>query len=191
MKKIILASLMLVAFITLFSCSSDDSNGSSTTFKVDGVTYTLPPAQGIVNVVSPGAYELNGNIYNRNTIIINGIKGMTDAATLTFDLFLKNGESLAGTYQISTDQDEDTFTSIDNILGSDVRVCIGWTSLIATTKIATQEIRSGNAPTGTVQIISNGENNYTIKFNGNFKTISQTSDIPVNLNITGAVSNGS
>ncbi|WP_415060219.1 hypothetical protein [Flavobacterium sp.] len=192
MKKLILSSLAIIAMFTALSCSSDsDSNSSPITFSVNGDNYTLVPSQGIVNVVSPNAYELEGNSYNRNTFIINGTKGLTDVATVTFDLFVKNGESIAGVYQISTDQDEDTFTSIDNILGSNVRVCIGWTSLIATTKITTQEMESGNAPTGTVQIISNGGNIYTIKFNGNFKNINQTSNIPVNMDITGTVSNGS
>lgn len=192
MKKLMLSSLAMLTLLITLSCSGDsDSNNSPTTFSVNGENYTLLSSQGIVNVVSPNAYELDGNSYNRNTIVINGTKGLTDVASVTFDLFVKNGESLAGVYQISTDQDEDTFTSIDNILGSNVRVCIGWTSLIATTKIATQEIESGNAPTGTVQIISNGGNIYTIKFNGNFKNINQTSNIPVNMDITGTVSNGS
>lgn len=191
MKKLMLSSLAMLTLLITLSCSGDsDSNNSPTTFSVNGENYTLLSSQGIVNVVSPNAYELDGNSYNRNTIVINGTKGLTDVASVTFDLFVKNGESLAGVYQISTDQDEDTFTSIDNILGSNVRVCIGWTSLIATTKIATQEIESGNAPTGTVQIISNGGNIYTIKFNGNFKNINQTSNIPVNMDITGTVSNG-
>ncbi|WP_026711440.1 hypothetical protein [Flavobacterium filum] len=191
MKKLILSSLAIIAMFTALSCSSDsDSSSSSSTFKIDGVSYSLPPAQGIVNIVSPNAYELDGNIYNRNTFIINGIKGMTDVATVTFDLFVKNGESVAGTYQISTDQDEDTFTSIDNILASDVRVCIGWTSLVAVTNLTSETITSGNAPTGTVQIISNGGNNYTIKFTGNFKKLDQT-NISANINLTGAVSNGS
>jgi hypothetical protein len=191
MKKLMLSSLAMLTLLITLSCSGDsDSNNSPTTFSVNGENYTLLSSQGIVNVVSPNAYELDGNSYNRNTIVINGTKGLSDVASVTFDLFVKNGESLAGVYQISTDQDEDTFTSIDNILGSNVRVCIGWTSLIATTKIATQEIESGNAPTGTVQIISNGGNIYTIKFNGNFKNINQTSNIPVNMDITGTVSNG-
>lgn len=191
MKKLMLSSLAMLTLLITLSCSGDsDSNNSPTTFSVNGENYTLLSSQGIVNVVSPNAYELDGNSYNRNTIVINGTKGLTDVASVTFDLFVKNGESLAGVYQISTDQNEDTFTSIDNILGSNVRVCIGWTSLIATTKIATQEIESGNAPTGTVQIISNGGNIYTIKFNGNFKNINQTSNIPVNMDISGTVSNG-
>lgn len=109
----------------MFSRTSDDSKRSSTTFNVDSVTYTLHPAQGIVNIISPNAYELIGDICNQNTISINGIKGMSDAATITFDLFLKNGESLTSTYQIPTDQDEYTFTSINNILGSNVGVCKG------------------------------------------------------------------
>lgn len=191
MKKLMLSGLAMLTLLITLSCSGDsDSNNSPTTFSVNGDNYTLLSSQGIVNVVSPNAYELDGNSYNRNTFVINGTKGLTDVASVTFDLFVKNGESIAGVYQISTDQDEDTFTSIDNILGSNVRVCIGWTSLIATTKIATQEIESGNAPTGTVQIISNGGNIYTIKFNGNFKNINQTSNIPVNMDITGTVSNG-
>ncbi|MFY7742918.1 MAG: hypothetical protein ACOVQR_09735 [Flavobacterium sp.] len=191
MKKLMLSSLAMLTLLVTLSCSGDsDSNNSPTTFSVNGENYTLLSSEGIVNLVSPNAYELDGNSYNRNTFVINGTKGLTDVATVTFDLFVKNGESIAGVYQISTDQDENTFTSIDNILGSDVRVCIGWTSLIATTKIATQEIESGNAPTGTVQIISNGGNIYTIKFNGNFKNINQTSNIPVNMDITGTVSNG-
>jgi hypothetical protein len=191
MKKLLLSGLLMVCLFTLFSCSSDsDSNNSSSTFKVDGVSYNVVATQGIVNVVSPNAYELDGNIYNRNTFIISGLKGVTDVAAVTFDLFLKNGEPIAGTYQISTEQDEDTFTSIENILANDVRVCIGWTSLVATTNIASQTSVNGNAPVGTLQIISNGGNNYTIKYNGNFKKLNQ-SNIPVEMDISGNVSNGS
>ncbi|MBN8567574.1 MAG: hypothetical protein J0M25_12675 [Flavobacteriales bacterium] len=125
MKKLMLSCLAIFALLISLSCSGDsDSNNSPITFSVNGDNYTLVPSQGIVNVVSPNAYELEGNSYNRNTFIINGTKGLTDVATVTFDLFVKNGESIAGIYQISTDQDEDTFTSIDNILGSNVRVVL-------------------------------------------------------------------
>jgi hypothetical protein len=130
-------------------------------------------------------------MYNRNTFIINGIKGMTDVATVTFDLFLKSGQSLAGDYQISTDQDEDNPIDLENILASQNRACLGWTSLVAKTNIISQSSVSGNAPTGTVKIISNGGNNYTIQYTGNFKNIDQVENIQVTMNITGAVSNGS
>ncbi|HBI00820.1 MAG TPA: hypothetical protein PLL09_15410 [Flavobacterium sp.] len=190
MKKLLFTNLFLVTLFTVFSCSSDSDSNDSSTFKVDGVNYSLVASQGMVNIVTPNAYELEGETYNRNTFIISGIKDMTDVATVTFDLFVKNGESVDGTYQISTDQDEDTFTSIENILSSDVRVCIGWTSLVATTNIATQNFVNGNAPVGTIQIISNGGNNYTIKYNGNFKKLDQ-SNISVNIDLTGNVSNGS
>ncbi|WP_396182835.1 hypothetical protein [Flavobacterium sp.] len=192
MKKLVFLLVCISAFL-FNSCSDSDSDSpqNSTSFVVDGITYDLPATQGIVNVVSPDAIEVNGSMYNRNTFIINGIKGMTDVATVTFDLFLKSGQSLAGDYQISTDQDEDNPIDLENILASQNRACLGWTSLVAKTNIISQSSVSGNAPTGTVKIISNGGNNYTIQYTGNFKNIDQVENIQVTMNITGAVSNGS
>ena len=192
MKKLVFLLVCISAFL-FNSCSDSDSDSpqNSTSFVVDGITYDLPATQGIVNVVSPDAIEVNGSMYNRNTFIINGIKGMTDVATVTFDLFLKSGQSLAGDYQISTDQDEDNPIDLENILASQNRACLGWTSLVAKTNIISQSSVSGNAPTGTVKIISNGGNNYTIQYTGNFKNIDQVGNIQVTMNITGAVSNGS
>lgn len=193
MKKLAFLVLVCTSAFLFNSCSDSDSDSpqNSTSFVVDGVTYDLPATQGIVNVVSPNAIEVNGSIYNRNTFIINGIKGMTDVATVTFDLFLKSGQSLAGDYQISTDQDDDNPIDLENILASQNRACLGWTSLIAKTNIISQSSVSGNAPTGTVKIISNGGNNYTIQYTGNFKNIDQIGNIQVTMNITGGVSNGS
>ncbi len=193
MKKLAFLVVVCASAFLFNSCSDSDSDSpqNSTSFVVDGVTYDLPATQGIVNVISPDAIEVNGSMYNRNTFIINGIKGMTDVATVTFDLFLKSGQSLAGDYQISTDQDEDNPIDLENILASQNRACLGWTSLIAKTNIISQSSVSGNAPTGTVKIISNGGNNYTIQYTGNFKNIDQVGNIQVTMNITGAVSNGS
>jgi hypothetical protein len=193
MKKLAFLVLVCASAFLFNSCSDSDSDSTqnSTSFVVDGVTYDLPATQGIVNVVSPNAIEVNGSMYNRNTFIINGIKGMTDVASVTFDLFLKSGQSLAGDYQISTDQDDDNPIDLENILASQNRACLGWTSLIAKTNIISQSSVSGNAPTGTVKIISNGGNNYTIQYTGNFKNIDQVGNIQVTMNITGAVSNGS
>jgi hypothetical protein len=193
MKKLAFLVLVCASAFLFNSCSDSDSDSTQnlTSFVVDGVTYDLPATQGIVNVVSPNAIEVNGSMYNRNTFIINGIKGMTDVATVTFDLFLKSGQSLAGDYQISTDQDDDNPIDLENILASQNRACLGWTSLIAKTNIISESSVSGNAPTGTVKIISNGGNNYTIQYTGNFKNIDQVGNIQVTMNITGAVSNGS
>ena len=71
MKKLMLSSLAMLTLLVTLSCSGDsDSNNSPTTFSVNGENYTLLSSEGIVNLVSPNAYELDGNSYNRNTFVI-------------------------------------------------------------------------------------------------------------------------
>lgn len=194
MKKIVFLLVCASAFM-FNSCSESDSetpqNTNSTTFVVDGETYELATTQGIVNVVSPEPIEMNGNFYYRNTLIINGIKGLTDVATITFDLFILESLSLAGEYQISTDQNDENPVDLENILADQYRACLGWTSLIAKTNIISQNSTSGNAPSGTLKIVSNGGNNYTIQYTGNFKKIDQVGNIQVTMNLRRGVSNGS
>jgi PBP1b-binding outer membrane lipoprotein LpoB len=74
MKKLAFLVLVCASAFLFNSCSDSDSDSTqnSTSFVVDGVTYDLPATQGIVNVVSPNAIEVNGSMYNRNTFIING-----------------------------------------------------------------------------------------------------------------------
>lgn len=189
MKKIISFGLAFITVLVVLSCSSDDDSGNSASFKVDGITYNLPPVEGVMNVISPNAIEVNGNLYNRNTVIINGINGTSRVATVTFDLFVRQGQPLAGDYQISTDQNEDNPVELEALLSSNDRACLGWTSLIAVNNLTSQSTISGNAPTGTVKLISNGGTNYRIQFNGNFKNINQVSDISVEINLTGNLNN--
>jgi len=194
MKKIAFLLLCISTFL-FSSCSDSDSdtpqNTNSTSFVVDGETYELATTQGIVNIVSPEPIEVNGSFYYRNTLIISGVKGLTDLATVTFDLFISESLSLAGEYQISTDQDDENPVDLENILADQNRACLGWTSLIAKTNIISQNSTSGNAPSGTLKIVSNGGNNYTIQFTGNFKKIDQVGNIQVTMNLTRGVSNGS
>lgn len=189
MKKIFTLGFFVMALFTIASCDSDDDSNNSASFKVDGVTYTLPPIQGLNRLQMLNALEINGNIYNRNTLVITGMNGMTLNAVVTFDLFLKQGESLAGDYQISTDQDDDNPVEMENILSTQDRACLGWTSLISATNLNSQVTVSGNAPTGMIKIISNGGNNYTIQYNGNFVKIDEVANISVEMNLTGNVIN--
>lgn len=189
MKKNFTLGFFLMALFTIISCDNDDDSNNSASFKVDGVTYRLPPMEGINRLQMLNALEIDGNIYNRNTLIITGLNGLSSAAVVTFDLFLKQGQSLAGDYQISTDQDEDNPTEMENILSTQDRACLGWTSLISTTNLNSQATVSGNAPTGMIKVISNGGNNYTIQYSGNFKKIDEVTNISVEMNLTGVVSN--
>lgn len=194
MKKLIFLLVCNSAFL-FNSCSDSDSdtpqNTNSTSFVVDGETYELATTQGIVNIVSPEPIEVNGSFYYRNTLIISGVKGLTDVATVTFDLFISESLSLAGEYQISTDQDDENPVDLENILANQNRACLGWTSLIAKTNIISQNSTSGNAPSGILKIVSNGGNNYTIQYTGNFKKIDQVGNIQVTMNLRRGVSNGS
>lgn len=188
MKKIFLATLFLTAFFGLVSCSSDDdSNQNSTTFKINGVTYTLSPTQGITYLAMSNTFEIDETTYDRVSIIINGFNGVTNVGVVTFDLFMLPGQSIAGDYQISIDENEDVVSDFEQILLSQQRACMGWTSAVSASSMDIQNSIGGNAPTGTVKIISNGGNNYTIQYNGNFKKLIDLTAIPVEMNITGTI----
>ena len=64
---------------------------------------------------------------------------------------------------------------------------MGWTSGVSASSMDIQNSIGGNAPTGTVKIISNGGNNYTIQYNGNFKKLLDLTAIPVEVNLTGTI----
>jgi hypothetical protein len=188
MKKIFLASLFLTAFFGLVSCSSDgDSSQNSTTFKINGVTYTLPPTQGITYLAMSNTFEIDETTYDRVSIIINGFNGVTNVGVVTFDLFMLPGQSIAGDYQISIDENEDVTSDFEQILLSQQRACMGWTSGVSASSMDIQNSIGGNAPTGSVKIISNGGNNYTIQYNGNFKKLLDLTAIPVEVNLTGTI----
>ncbi|MDP2160236.1 MAG: hypothetical protein Q8K02_07125 [Flavobacterium sp.] len=188
MKKIFLATLFLTAFFGLVSCSSDgDSNQNSTTFKVNNVDYTLPTSQGIIYSGMSNGYIIDDTSYEQISIVITGLKDVSEVATLSFDLYKLPGQPIAGDYQASINEEDDVTSNFEQLLSSHQRACFSYTSLMIVSTFSMEEILSGHAPTGTVKIISNGGNSYTIKYNGDFKKSDEDTIVPVEINITGTI----
>ena len=141
------------------------------------------PQNGISKTVTQNVFNLNGYSYNRNTITITGLNGFTVAA-LSFDLYVRAGQAIAGTFPIYDSQSDDT-SSFDEYLTPLDRACLGWTSSASTGQF------SCNNPLGSIKIIENNAQNYTIQFSNNFRTYNSDfivqSNIPAVINITGNV----
>ena len=94
---------------------------------------------------------------------------------------------MAGTYNIDqTLDDEPDF--FENLLVAQ-KLCLGWTSMCAVTQAGSSSfLINANNPTGTVKVVNNGNNNYTIQYNGNYKKYNNNfqviGTVPVVINIT-------
>lgn len=190
MKKNIIIIAGLFLFIT--SCSNDDSTDAppptSPSFSLDNSVFSLLPAQGITEIKSDAVFTINNVTYNRSTISIIGLNGFTTTATISFDLYYKNGMSVAGTYSIF---DEDSSANFEDFISPLDRACMGWTSLGVIFPFSGANQVSCNNPTGTVKIIANSSTNYTIQYTGNFRIYNSdfviTRNVPSTINITGNV----
>ena len=190
MKKLFL----LAALFVFASCSNDDDNPAyvpptAQSFPLDDGNYSLLAFQSITEVKLENALTSGVNSYDRSTITIIGMYGFTETATISFDLYYKNGQSVAGTYPIFDDVEGDFF---EEFIGPLQRGCLGWTTLgvVFEGNSGAEPFRSNN-PSGTVTITANSANNYTIQYNGNFKLYDNTLDfvrnVPCSVNVTGDV----
>ena len=192
MKNLFKISLVLysVTILSLQSCSSPSSptpdaitaNGQ---ISVDGQTYTLLPQNAVIELRSDNM-NIDNQVYDRSSITINAMTGFT-IATVSFDLFYKDGLPVAGTYTI--DQSIDNTTNFNDNLIVAQKLCLGWTSSCSVAQAGNSSFSvQANNPTGTVNVINNGNNNYTIQYNGNYKKYDSNFEIvgqvPVIVNIT-------
>lgn len=188
MKKV-LKSLFLLSSFILLSCSSNDDETSTVVntnqFKVDGQFYSLLPVSSVVDL-RMNDMNIENNIYDRSSITINGLNG-SNIAVATFDLYYKDGLPLTGTYNI-----DDTLNSDSDFyenLHLSQKLCLGWTSMCNVTQAGnSSSLINANNPTGTVTVTNNGNNNYTIKYDGYYKKYNNDfqiiGTIPVKIDIT-------
>lgn len=186
MKKIIL----LFAAITLVSCSDDDNSSSSTggsTFDLDGAEFELQQGVNMTEIKMADVFEVNGESYDRSTVTITGLAGMSSTATVAFDLYYKSGTSIEGTYNID-DTDFENTDSFQDFLAANGRGCMGWTSAGVIFSLNGGGMTRGNNPGGTVKLIVNSATKYTVKYDGNFKIYDDelefVRNMPADINIT-------
>jgi hypothetical protein len=190
MKNIILSASVFLLILT--SCNSDDDQPQqpviTPSFTFDNQTYSVLPAQGINEQQMDNFITLNDIPYDRSQISIIGMLGFGQTATIAFDVYHREGASIAGTYNIYDDDDsnvgfEDFVTPLD-------RGCMGWTSLAGSYGISGEGVNANN-PEGTVTITVNSTNNYTIHYVGNFRIYNDDFEIertvPCTMNVTGVV----
>ena len=189
MKKI----LLFFSAIAIVSCSSDDDSSTennSTSFRYDGTAFQLQPSMGISEIIMPRVTESNGQFYDRSTISLTGLNGMTSTATVSFDLYYKTGTSVGGTYIIH-DTEVSNAIDFDEFLAIDGRASLGWTSAGVIFSMGSGSMTSGNNPTGSVQIIVNSPTNYTVKYIGNFREYNGDFEVvrnlPAEINVTGDI----
>jgi len=190
MKKIF---LFLTAAV-MIGCSDDDSSSNSTggtSFNFDGTTYQLQPGMdmNMSEIIMSDVMEFNGETYDRSTLSVTGINGMSASATVSFDLYYKSGTSVAGTYTIYDNEADDT-GDFEDFLATQERGCMGWTSAGMAFTMGDGNMVSGNNPTGTVKVIVNSATNYTLIYEGNFREYDGfdfVRNIPTNIHITSNV----
>jgi hypothetical protein len=187
MKNLLKSTLVLFVISLLFqSCSSSEEVESlvSNQISIDGQLYNTLPSNSVVEL-RMNNLNIDGQVYDRSSISITGIAGTT-IANVSFDLYYKDGLPVAGTYNIdqTLDNDSDFF---DNLLVAQ-KLCLGWTSMCAVTQAGSSSfLINANNPTGTVKVVNNGNNNYTIQYNGNYKKYNNfqvIGTVPVVINIT-------
>jgi hypothetical protein len=198
MKKIFKTIAILTASVLIFqSCSSDDEATTAPVlpnFKMNGVTYELytqdPNSFALVNFTSIPVV-IGGQTYTDSSLSITGkTSDNTKIGTMTFRFMYKPSQGIAGTYNISKYEDD-----LDTDLIANQRIVNGWVSMATVNNIATPSSfeLNGNDPVGTVQVINNGNNNYTLKFNGVFRKynsnfqVQSTFPVQIDLSATATV----
>lgn len=191
MKQFSRTIIVTLLSIVLFSCSSDSSSSSNSTFKVNNETYTMQPSSGIILLTQ----DLSNQNMTRTAFTVTGLIGTSKVATVAFDLYRKPTESITGTYTIY-DVDDASSDDVESYVQTNNRVCLGWTSGLQIVQLSTQSQNVANNPSSasTVTITDNGSNSYTVVYNGNYRqydlNFNVTGTIPVEMNVTGtAVSN--
>lgn len=178
---------LLLGILILNSCSSNDDSQPSNQFSIDGQSYSLLPSNSLVELKMDNQIEDQGQTYDRSSITLSGLNGTT-IGIASFDLFYKDGLPVEGTYTIAStlsDNDPDFF---DQLL-TENKLCLGWTSSCSVSEaVAPTFLINANNPVGTVTVINNGNSNYTIQFNGNYRkydeNFNEIGTVPVVINVT-------
>jgi hypothetical protein len=178
-------TIFCAALVLLTSCSSSDDSATSSEFKIDNQSYTLLPTQGIVEQKMNNMITQQGQTFDRSTITLSGTSG-TNVATVSFDLYYKDGLPVEGTYSIAETLDDN-----DDDLVTNQKLCLGWTSMCAVFQGGSSIAINANNPVGTVTVTKNSTANYTIQYNGNFKKYNSSfqviGTVPVVINVASNV----
>jgi hypothetical protein len=182
-------TIFCAALVLLTSCSSSDDNATSSEFKIDNQSYTLLPTQGIVEQKMNNMIMEQGQTFDRSTITLSGTSG-TNVATVSFDLYYKDGLPVEGTYSIAETLDDNDADFFDDFV-TNQKLCLGWTSMCAVFQGGSSIAINANNPVGTVTVTKNSTANYTIQYNGNFKKYNSSfqviGTVPVVINVTSNV----
>lgn len=182
-------TIFCAALVLLTSCSSSDDNATSSEFKIDNQSYTLLPTQGIVEQKMNNMITQQGQTFDRSTITLSGTSG-TNVATVSFDLYYKDGLPVEGTYSIA-ETSNSTSPGFYTSLVTNQKLCLGVTSMCAVFQGGSSIAINANNPVGTVTVTKNSTANYTIQYNGNFKKYNSSfqviGTVPVVINVTSNV----
>lgn len=182
-------TIFCAALVLLTSCSSSDDNATSSEFKIDNQSYTLLPTQGVVEQKMNNMITQQGQTFDRSTITLSGTSG-TNVATVSFDLYYKDGLPVEGTYSIAETLDDNDADFFDDLV-TNQKLCLGWTSMCAVFQGGSSIAINANNPVGTVTVTKNSTANYTIQYNGNFKKYNSSfqviGTVPVVINVTSNV----
>jgi hypothetical protein len=187
MKNLMLISSCLLLFLT--GCNSGDNNPPVTpptaSFTFDNQNYSVLPSQGINEMQMNNFVTFNDIPYNRSQISIIGLLGFSQTASIAFDLYYREGTSIAGTYTI----DDEESSSFEDFVAPLDRGCMGWTSMGGVFGMSGEGVNANN-PQGTVTITVNSPNNYTIHYVGNFRIYEDfevVRTVPCVMDVTGPV----
>jgi hypothetical protein len=191
MKKLLkltfLFGVSMILFQSCTSSSNDPIQAANNQFTIDGQAYPLSPTNPVTEI-KMNNLSANNFVYDRSTITVIGVVG-TKIANVSFDLYYKDGLPVEGTYSIDTAINNNS-SFITNLVAAQ-KLCSGWTSACSVIQVgSTLPLINANNPGGTVKVINNGNSNYTIQFNGNFKKYTnfvETGTVPVVVDITSNV----
>jgi len=189
MKKALLCASGM--FLFLLGCSSSDDAAPAPvvtpSFTFDNQTYSVIPSSGINELRQQTTF--NDVVYDRSSITVVGMIGFAQTATMSFDLYYRHGESIAGTYPIYDSETSDA--GFDDYITPLSRACLGWTSLGNVFMTSGADPVNANNPHGTVTVTANSPTNYTIHFVGDFKIYDDNFEVvrnvPCSMNVTGPV----
>lgn len=189
----VLCAMAISLSLTFSSCNSDDDPPyvapTTQSFSFDEGSYNLIGFQSITEIKQENVITADGNSYDRSAITIIGMLGFTETATVSFDLYYRDGQSIAGTYTIF--EDVDGGEAFDEFISPLQRGCLGWTSMGTIFNTSGGDPVQANNPSGTVTIVADSANNYTIQYTGNYKLYDDALDfvrnVPCSVNVTGDV----
>jgi len=145
MKNFFRTTVFIISIVFLASCSSDDNGGGGASFTLGGEAYQVNQATlQIFNNMSEGTSDAS--------ISLIGSKG-AKTGSVSFNVMYNTAEGIGGTYV----SDEDSWEEIEGTYSS-------WLSSYTVVSGGGQDMISSNQPIGPVEIVSHGNNQYTLEF---------------------------